>query len=106
MISVSCLTHLATFIKSPTALNASLLIEAPAIYHWLAYEFMEGNGMTAGVVELCTWLHATGTEVIQRLKTYTAPEERAPGEINEEDWRKVGYTCYFICLLITDDSYL
>lgn len=78
------------FIDAPTAVNASRLVSAPAIYNWLAYEFIEGNeGLSTEVVDICHWLYKTGVRVLHRLMAYPAPDEQLEGEINEEDWWKV-----------------
>lgn len=90
LLSPSCLNDIKVFIKTPTPVNASRLVSAPAIYNWLGYEFIEGDkGLSTQVVDICCWLYETGSNVLGRLISYPVPAEKEAGEINEEDWQKV-----------------
>jgi hypothetical protein len=68
MVNSTALDVLDIFLGSPTPLNASALIDIPALHNLLAYEFSLGRELSVEVLDICTWVADRARAVLSWLK--------------------------------------
>ena len=61
------LADLDMFNRQPCALNASKLVNIPALYVILKVEGKGSGSYSEPILEICKWIHKRGVEVLKQL---------------------------------------
>ncbi|KAJ7359242.1 hypothetical protein DFH08DRAFT_769127 [Mycena albidolilacea] len=83
---------LEAFVTAPTARNASMLVEIPAVHELLSYEKGLGNAFPDITVDVCRWILNRGRAVLNSLIKGPQPPELLDSGV-QKPWEQTG-CCY------------
>lgn len=79
---------LEAFVTAPTARNASMLVEIPAVHELLSYEKGLGNDFPDITVDVCRWILNRGRAVLDSLIKGPQPPELLDSGV-QKPWEQV-----------------
>ncbi|KAJ7065152.1 hypothetical protein B0H15DRAFT_794587 [Mycena belliarum] len=94
MANLDGLNALQDFLKNPSRLNASALVNIPVLHELLEYEFRQHGLLSADVLEVCHWITDRGDFILGWLKEHsTPPLQLTATNCIEKPWTDTG-CCY------------
>jgi hypothetical protein len=97
MANLTALNALDNFVKTPTLINASALIDIPTLHDVLLYEFATGKPVSSDVLDVCRWIVDRGNFILDWLREGHELLELA-GISSEKPWTDVGAARYISSL--------
>lgn len=85
----SALDLLDVFTQNPTAVNASALVNIPALHEVLDYEFRLYQTASPTMIDVCQWIVCQGRSTLAKLLVYPAPELDSAALEDNTDWHTV-----------------
>ena len=89
MIIRPALHDLKRFFERPTNNNTEALNSIPAVYRVLKDELESYSGYSQAVLDVCRWMHARGSAVLQALIVHKGAPPDGLGLFPPGKWNKV-----------------
>ncbi|KAJ7233197.1 hypothetical protein C8J57DRAFT_1195912 [Mycena rebaudengoi] len=92
-VTMKAAEALKIFLQSPTAANASTIIDIPILHDLLAHELLSASAFSEDVLAICRWLHERTTTVFSWLSATNTTLPPSPSVGIEKPWTETG-CCY------------